>query len=73
LPAAKFPSSVGQEACTELGILEGITKDSVDIIQTYTGTNDLGLTTEEEITAILQVSFLCSTNPKLIRDYLDDR
>ena len=48
------PTSVGQEACTELGILEGITKDSVDIIQTYTGTNDLGLTTEEEITAILQ-------------------
>ena len=48
------PTSVGQEACTELGILEGIAKDSVDIIQTYTGTNDLGLTTEEEVTAILQ-------------------
>ena len=41
------PTSVGQEACTELGILEGITKDSVDIIQTYTGT-------KEEVTAILQ-------------------
>lgn len=48
------PTSVGQQVCTELGLLEGIAKDSVDIVQTYSGTNDLGLTTEEEVTAILQ-------------------
>ena len=48
------PTSVGQEVCTGLGILEGVAKDSVDIIQSYSGTNDLGLTTEEEVTAILQ-------------------
>lgn len=47
-------TTVGQQVCTDLGILEGIAKDSVDIIQTYNGTNDLGLTTEEEVTAILQ-------------------
>lgn len=48
------PTSVGQKVCSELGILEGVAKDSMDIVQTYTGTNDLGLTTEEEVTAILQ-------------------
>lgn len=48
------PTTVGQQVCTELGILEGVAKDSVDIIQTYTGTNDLGLTTEEEVGTILR-------------------
>lgn len=48
------PTSVGQKVCSELGILEGVAKDSMDIVQTYTGTNDLGLTTEEEVTVILQ-------------------
>ena len=48
------PTTVGQQVCTDMGILEGVSKESVDIIQTYTGTNDLGLTTEEEVTTILQ-------------------
>ena len=48
------PTSVGQKVCADLGLLEGVAKDSVDIIQTYTGTNDLGLTTEQEVTAILE-------------------
>lgn len=48
------PTSVGQSVCAKLGLLEGVAKDSVDIIQTYSGTNDLGLTTEEEVTAILE-------------------
>lgn len=48
------PTSVGQSVCADLGLLEGVTKDSVDIIQSYSGTNDLGLTTEEEVTAILE-------------------
>lgn len=48
------PTSVGQSTCEELGLLQGVAKDSVDMIQTYSGTNDLGLTTEEEVTAILE-------------------
>lgn len=48
------PTTVGQQTCSELGILEGVAKESVDIIQTYAGTNDLGLSTEEEVTAILE-------------------
>lgn len=48
------PTSVGQDVCEKLGLLEGATKDSVDILQTYGGTNDLGLTTAEEVTAILE-------------------
>lgn len=49
------PTSVGQSTCEELGLLQGVAKDSVDMIQTYSGTNDLGLTTEEEVTAILKM------------------
>lgn len=48
------PTSVGQSVCADLGLLEGVSKDSVDVIQTYAGLNDLGLTTEEEVTAILE-------------------
>lgn len=48
------PTSVGQSVCESMGLLEGVAKDSVDMIQTYSGTNDLGLTTEEEVTAILE-------------------
>lgn len=49
------PTSVGQEVCAELGKLEGIAKDTVDIIQeNYHGTNEMGLTTEEEFTQILR-------------------
>ena len=48
------PTSVGQKVCEDLGLLRGVAKDSVDIIQGYSGTNDLGLTTEEEVTAILE-------------------
>ncbi len=48
------PTSVGQKVCEDLGLLQGVAKDSVDIIQSYSGTNDLGLTTEEEVTAILE-------------------
>lgn len=50
------PTSVGQSVCAELGILEGVAKESVDIIQTYAGLNDMGLTTEEEVTTLLQDS-----------------
>ena len=44
----------GQKVCEELGLLQGVAKDSVDVLQTYGGINDLGLTTEEEVTAILE-------------------
>lgn len=47
------PTSTGQKVCEELGLLQGVAKDSVDVLQTYGGLNDLGLTTEEEVTAIL--------------------
>ena len=43
------PTSVGQSVCAKLGKLEGIAKDTVDILQaSYHGTNEMGLTTEEE-------------------------
>lgn len=48
------PTSTGQKVCEELGLLQGVAKDSVDVLQTYGGINDLGLTTEEEVTAILE-------------------
>lgn len=48
------PTKIGQDVCERLGLLQGVAKDSVDMIQSYSGTNDLGLTTEEEVTAILE-------------------
>lgn len=49
------PTSVGQQVCADEGILEGLAKDSVDILQdNYHGTNEMGLTTEEECTEILK-------------------
>ena len=47
-------TSVGQDALSKNGTLEGIAKDTVDIVQEYKGTNDLGLTTEEQVTKILE-------------------
>lgn len=70
------PTSVGQGVCAELGLLEGVAKDSVDIIQSYTGTNDLGLTTEEEVTAILedaavQVAYGQGTPEQIAQDTIE--
>lgn len=48
------PTSTGQKVCEDLGLLQGVAKDSVYVLQTYSGINDLGLTTEEEVTAILE-------------------
>ena len=70
------PTSVGQDVCAELGLLEGVAKDSVDIIQSYAGTNDLGLTTEEEVTAILedaavQVAYGQGTPEQIAQDTIE--
>ena len=49
------PTSVGQSVCAKLGKLEGIAKDTVDILQaSYHGTNEMGMTTEEEYGQILR-------------------
>ena len=48
------PTSVGQDTLSDNGTLEGIAKDTVDVLQDYKGTNDLGLTTEEQVSTILE-------------------
>ena len=48
------PTSVGQSVCAEQGLLEGISKETVDICQQYGGTYEMGLSTEEEPMAIMK-------------------
>lgn len=79
------PTSIGQQVCEQLGLLEGVAKDSVDVLQTYSGLNDLGLTTEEEVTAILedaavQVAYgqdtpenVAKSTMKLLETYLSEQ
>ena len=42
------PTKVGQEVCAELGVLEGVAKEAVDLIQAnYHGVNQMGISTED--------------------------
>ena len=49
------PTYMAQRVCAEMGVLEGLAKETVDLIQpNYHGTNEMGLTTQEEFTQILK-------------------